>query len=344
MRVQSFALAMLAALPLLAHSADSPVIASSAVSLNNLTIQLVDLNPNDGIAPGIQFNSLGLLNVQPPLYNPDTGTVSYVGPSYTNSLTPTESLSTTVGNTTSVATPISLSIGTFTTLAQLTAPEAQVYQSGSTTFSTVVNGGQFTLLAGAAGSSTGGATFSLTANTAVIIRGNMSASVTLDGSALSSVLPADQFTWRLSKSYFGNATGVSISLQTSESVLDTETGLSGVGYVSQGSSAGLSPDLYYDTIYSDADPATGLTISRSASKDFVLQYANLGDQDLTADLVVSLNAGADVDLNTYAATPPVDPVVPPVVPGIPEPGTWALMGLGMLGLAAARRHQASRQG
>jgi hypothetical protein len=340
MRVQSFALAILATLPLLAHSADSPVIASSAVSLNNLTIQLVDLNPNDGIAPGIQFNSLGRLYALP-LYDPDTGEVSYVGPSYTNSLTPTGSLSSTAGNTTSVATPNSLSIGTFTTLAQLTSPEAQVYQTSSSTVSRAFdNSGYFSLLAGPAGSSTGSATFTLTANTAVFIRGNISTSITLDASALSSVFPADQFTWQLTKGEYAGY--VYIGLHTEDQISDTESG-NVVGYVSQTSSAELSPYLYPDTISSDADPATGLTFSRSASKDFVLQMGNLGDQELTGVLLVDLSAAANLELDTYAVTPPVDPDTPPVVPGIPEPGTWALMGAGMLVLAAVRRQQAQQQ-
>jgi len=70
---------------------------------------------------------------------------------------------------------------------------------------------------------------------------------------------------------------------------------------------------------------------------------NLGDQELTGVLLVDLSAAANLELDTYAVTPPVDPDTPPVVPGIPEPGTWALMGAGMLVLAAVRRQQAQQQ-
>lgn len=114
------------------------------------------------------------------------------------------------------------------------------------------------------------------------------------------------------------------------------------------STAVLAANLDYNEdgfkTWFEVAPKTDITSSISQSKAWTLQVTNLGDADKTMYLQAELNTGLSQNINTstydtvYTFVPGPAPLPEiPSVPGIPEPGTYALMGLGLAGVALVRR-------
>ncbi len=113
-----------------------------------------------------------------------------------------------------------------------------------------------------------------------------------------------------------------------------------------GSGFNLTTQVNYNeygaTFHQDAytEEVTGTT---NDSKDFLLTFANLNDGPAEVGFGVFVDSTVTQQFQGYSSqtvTELGDPVVvvtPPPVPGIPEPGTYALMGLGLVGMSAAVR-------
>ncbi|MFW9616223.1 PEP-CTERM sorting domain-containing protein, partial [Aquabacterium sp.] len=86
------------------------------------------------------------------------------------------------------------------------------------------------------------------------------------------------------------------------------------------------------------------TVQTASSRDFEFTLTNLGQADMNGLLALNLNVFSSMSLTALRpdVQPPID--LPPIdVPAIPEPSTYALMGLGLVGIVAVarrRRHTA----
>ena len=72
-------------------------------------------------------------------------------------------------------------------------------------------------------------------------------------------------------------------------------------------------------------------LDRTTSNDFEFTIVNFGSADMNG--VVSLNMSADSKLELSGYRPNID------IPAIPEPSTYALMGLGLVGIMGVTRRR-----
>ncbi|RZL09594.1 MAG: PEP-CTERM sorting domain-containing protein, partial [Rubrivivax sp.] len=188
-------------------------------------------------------------------------------------------------------------------------------------------------------------TITLTANTGLVIEGTASTALTLSEQGfqqLVSVLDSQATGFSPEAQRFVNTQGSASASVLAALARSTDTGNMEHPYTSVDLSV-FSYDDQLNTLPVECDdlgncqPASGPDQSRSFSENFKLQYANFETQAQDLSLLLSINAGTSQNVYIdYYESLPQQPTVP-TVPSIPEPGTWALMGLGVLGLSWARR-------
>lgn len=303
-------LALLAGLSASGVQASSPVVLNSTVGLTNVKIELIDLDPNDGITPALTFNGQGLLASH--LINFDTGT--YSGPSYTSgSFLPTQEIRYDDANATNVATPSSLSISSHITWDRLAANMGST-PSGEGSTSEVFAPNSADLMTFGKGGFNSEQPFTLTANTALVIRGTMTISSTLQGSTIAQALQDQGYTgaWQASRTGYLNAT---VGLRSWTDYIDGQGRT--VGHTDSNNTANLnlSPAL---KVSNDQ-----LLNTDGASSDFVVNFSNFSRDTKTGLITMGVQMADDLTLMTAQA--------------IPEPSTYSLMGLGLVGIALTRR-------
>ena len=338
------ALALAAALCLgtTAHAADNVFVSQTTLSLSGLSFQLIDLTPGDGIAPSLNFQTQGLIDTSYTAYDEASDTYTHLGPQFQNSLLPTtplnyvgaDGLSTVTSTANSVTLQSQLPLSQV--LPPLTPPNTQGIDDYISRWSTAGTNlalgnpypGEFQ-------------SFTLRAGTGLVVRGTLSGSVALDGTALQAELGANGYTdWSLYHTgYADGAFILAAQLYDLAGEAGSFSGLAG------NQVNGIYASLLNDGAHYLSSQEGELTLHAAASRDFEFTLTNLGDADLTGVLALNLNVSSDLSL--YASrpslwTPPID--LPPIdVPAIPEPSTYALMGLGLvgiLGVTRRRRHTA----
>ncbi|MDO9006551.1 MAG: PEP-CTERM sorting domain-containing protein [Aquabacterium sp.] len=306
-----------------AASADVTDVANASTSFSGLNYTLVDLDLSDGITPWIQFNHNHVLqgfnqnysNIQ---FNSQAGSI-FTAPAGSITADGLQASSTSGANTTSSQ----LKAENIQDLQYGGSPDTQIGYQGAvvmTTYGTGVDGdmnipvplpGEFS--------------WTLSPHTRLIIQGTAQAAASVDLSKLTQgplfqdvsnnlygvrLLSSSVLTAQLMANAF-------VSPDTGDIVPDQFDELQLLVEVEQSlSSNGLSV------------PEGGL-LSDSAAQNFSIQLANDGSQSLSGNFFLGARSEASL-----FATPALIPEVPQV-PGIPEPGTYALMGLG-LGLMAWR--------
>jgi len=102
----------------------------------------------------------------------------------------------------------------------------------------------------------------------------------------------------------------------------------------------ISFSIPFSVVVSEAQRLAGLLIDDQTALRFVLATAT--NQNSFNQDIGGVNGGVNSPL-TYselgATSTPIqlDPAPPPVI--VPEPGTWAIVGLGLVALAAANRRR-----
>ena len=351
-----------------AHAAAAEPFLSATSSLSKLTFQLIDLDPNDGIAPSFTLmldgkSSINALDVTAgdfstgPLISP----VPLTGPSTASPL-PTFSQSTPYGSVT--ITPNSLILNSALRTQDLIREPYETsysYTQGASLI-TVTDSGQnigggaevaFTLPGLMESYDPITESYYLTsgrlsANTALIITGQARLNVLADRSILEAqaqeLAPGNDYVDYGSRIL----ASINIGLSGSSSVTGDPTSGSFSNTFSLQEEVGMYSGLsnYYDNVQGLYIDTTDLILNRSSVKDFSLVAFNNSSLSTDVTLDIAMNSTAAQVINGAKSTTVVsanpDWVPEPPTPTIPEPSTYALMGLGLVGLSLVARRQRPR--
>jgi hypothetical protein len=312
-----------------AQAAGDPIVAQSTVTLSGLSFQLIDLTPGDGIAPSLSFQTEGIIDTSNSVY--DEASDSYLpgGPSYSNSLLPTTPVNYTTpdGLSTVTSTSTSVTLQSQLPLSQVLPPLSPPDGTGTGNYAYQWTGTGTDLVVGApyVGEYQ---SFTLGAGTGLVLQGTLSTHITVDSSAVQNEMEANGYdTWYLEGS--GRSSGSFVMAAKANELFDIDGNYTGSA-LQQGNNVDLDGARWF--WYGSNEDNTML--NQSESHDFEFTVVNFGDSTLTGVVALQLTANSDVSVSAERFS---------TIPTIPEPSTYALMGLGLVGIAAVarrRRHTA----
>ena len=312
-----------------AQAAGDPIVAQSTLKLSGLSFELIDLTPGDGIAPSLSVQTQSIINSSNTVFDEASGNWLYNGPSYSNSLLlPTTPVNYTTpdGLGTVTSTSASMTLQSQFTLSQvlppLTPPDGT--GAGHVTDSRTLSGVDLLTFGRPYQMPLSG--FTLGAGTSLVLRGTLSAEMTFDSTAVQSALAATGYdSWYL----YGTLKGAG-RFELGNQLYDAD---GNYGAIVQPS------DPFYFEGRENLFHSYGMDnspLNLSTSQDFEFTVDNFGDSDGTGWVELYMRVNSDVRLHAVrfsVITPPID------IPAIPEPSTYALMGLGLVGIAAVARRR-----
>ncbi|RZI86632.1 MAG: PEP-CTERM sorting domain-containing protein [Rubrivivax sp.] len=348
--IASAAITLLFALgPVLAQAQASPDLFTGTAAMTGFAYHLVDLAPDDGVTPWIQFGqglsapAMGYLSPlghadywteEGPTY-PADGSTSYTGflPSTPVIAQSLDGLASAQANASAVSVSTHTTLNSFSQVSAGSAGDPLAHLDVSSTAATRTPLSAFdyevdpdsgsTRVSATAFEAGQGANFTMSARTRLVIDGVLDARIAFNRGALSADLQAALADGSASIEGVAGA-GVLLSLANREADLDgtvwpsVEDAVAAVMAITHQS----SESLFLDT----ADGDTG-----AEAKAFSLALENSEASDAQGFLGFAL--GTNVGLHVPKA------LVPSASAPLPEPGTWALTGLGMLGLGAIARRR-----
>jgi len=323
LRPSAFVLALLSAIPAMGQAANSPVVSTLTSSLSNFRIELIDLAPNDGIAPSITFSGGAFLSgPSVPLYDNDGQEIPIV-PIHSNSLLPSSTITKTFdnGNTVVTASPTGFEIKSQVTYDDLTR-NSYVWQSPWENRLTNYNSQGATLGFQILADPGVGGTYTLSPNTVAVVRGTISNAWSLDGQAISSQLDPQYTSWSIDQT---GAAVVMLQMAHQPSFFDEHGVPQGMAF----GGGGAVEEIPIRTRSSQDEYAPQ---SNQSTNDFEFGLVNASGQDQIGDMNLIIDAHADLNLTAYGA-------IVPITPDVPEPGSYALMGLGLVGITLVRRQR-----
>ncbi len=325
--------------------ADTPI-ASASASFSNLSFRLIDLDLNDGITPGMVLQGGGFVGASTSLGSNDPSpvmeTVTLTGLPFSP-----QTISVGVGPGTGTLDADGMSGNSRSTVenALLYAQDQQQddgmvkthqkYTSGET-----ISGASFGNHPAVAGFSSDALTITLTANTGLVIEGTATASMWLSQDHMFQTLDT----------LAGQITGFSPTVHP----YATAFGAAQVDLLAAlvtGSATGVADGELVLSKFSFREGIEGgAQICVSCPDDIWTEQSRTLSQNISIDYTNHSGGSVDVSFVLHAMASVTNTAQvsyyevldPPTVPVIPEPGTCALMGLGLAGLAWARRRHARR--
>ncbi|MDD2977948.1 PEP-CTERM sorting domain-containing protein [Aquabacterium sp.] len=329
LRPASLALAAALCFGSSAQAADDPLVAQASVTLSGLSFQLIDLTPGDGIAPSLSFQTEGIIDMWNTVYDEASDSWLHSGPTYSNSLLPTTPVNYTTpdGLSTVTSTSNSVTLQSQVALSQVLPPLSP--PDGTGTGDYVSNwAGTGTDLAVGAPYDGGYQSFTLGAGTGLVLRGTLSTQFTVDSSAVQNEMEANGYdTWSLTGG--GDSSGSFVMAAKANELFDIYGNLEGFEW-----QQGNNVQLYVSRWSWHGSSEDNTMLNQSESQDFEFTVVNFGDSTLTGVLALQLDVYSNVGVSAEHFS---------TIPTIPEPSTYALMGLGLVGIAAVarrRRHTA----
>lgn len=318
LRPNALLLTLLATLPVMGQAAESPVISTVTSRLSNLQIELIDLAPNDGIAPSLTFDG-GVAW--------DTGTASPGQLLYSNALLPSSTLTHTSadGNTVVTASPTGIEIKSQLTYDALKNGASETSYNGYFGINGAVDTGRGVSLLNFTNPEFG-PSFTLSPHTLAIVHATLSAAWSLDGQAIASQIDPKYTTWSVTLS---SNPGADLSLVKYTDLLDASGSVRGSTF--EGGGANFTLSAYSST---DSFSVTDTPLhSDQSSQNVAFNFVNASDENVTGVAQMAVGNPITYTLSGWG----IDPGS--VVIGVPEPGTYALMGLGLVGIALVRRRR-----
>jgi PEP-CTERM motif len=195
-------------------------------------------------------------------------------------------------------------------------------------------------------------TFTLSANTLMVLEGTATVSAQIDkgrvDSFMSTLSPDSALKgWAQAQMVMALGTGSYVN-PTPGTSLDTtrtwEQHLSaGLAFDPSGAFSQRSGNGSYELFDPSEQTADGI-VTASGSRTFALSYANGASADALVYFYMSQSAVVSEELVTAGNVEVTFTPNLPTVPNIPEPGTWAQMGLGLMAMIAAVRHRRGLKG
>jgi PEP-CTERM motif len=390
------ALAACAAAPA-AMAADT--LGSASVSVNNLTFRLIDLAPNDGVAPTMTIKGGWSMNqmvnapdtqYEPgavylnPITNIATLVTPYMGGASASFEAPVPGGVFTLSNT-GLGVKAALTTDAFKVhAAEPNVDEsAVVFQDETHVIKGVSVSSHAVGVAGVANfmeatqpadsafpsSMFQAADIELSANTLLLVEGSVSVGLTLDRSFLESVRQSLQSSMSsdpmqmMSSSLAVRGDVRAMALATFETSAGQDDPS---GQILHGIANSSSSNLYSSLEFNDEGFLTtsgvdasgsvatdGLSQSLETTKPFFATMVNATNQAITGKLSFAAEASVyqtyDLYTEEFMGTEVIDISAPPVdidpgtqPPAIPEPSTYLLMGLGLVGMYLVRRGKSAR--
>jgi hypothetical protein len=325
LRPASLALAAALCFGTSAQAAVDPLVAQASVTLSGLSFQLIDLTPGDGIAPSLSFQTEGIIDSWNVTY--DEASDSYLpgGSSYSNSLLPTTPVNYTTpdGLSTATSTSNSVTLQSQLPLSQVLPPLSPPDGTGTGDY---VHQWTVTSTDLAVGEAYDGGyqSFTLGAGTGLVLRGTLSTHIAFDSSAVQNEIEANGYdNWSLNGD--NHSSGSFVMAAKANELFDIDGNFEGFE-LQQGNNV----RLYVSHWSWHGSSEDNTMLNQSQSQDFEFTVVNFGDSTLTGVLALQLDVHSNVGVSAEHFS---------TIPTIPEPSTYALMGLGLVGIAAVARRR-----